>query len=124
METLLIESTDETPKIILDPQTGQIEFDGKSLPEDVATFYAPVLNWLDAYIENPAEKTIANFKMSYFNTASSKIILDILMKLENITSTGSDFKIKWFYQTSDSDMKEAGEEYAEILEIPFELIPF
>jgi hypothetical protein len=60
--------------------------------------------------------------MTYFNTASSKIILDILMKLEEIQEAGNEILIEWHYEEDDEDMQEAGEEYSEIVEVPFSFI--
>ena len=82
METIKIQGTEDTPKIILDADNKVLEISGRSLPEDVTAFYEPVLNWLNEYSENPNDKTVFNFKLTYFNTASSKLLLDILMKLE------------------------------------------
>ena len=121
MEPLRIEATDETPKVVLDPANNAFEFSGKSLPEDVTTFYKPVLDWLDAYGNSPNPQTVVNFKLLYFNTASSKLILDILFKLEELTEKGANISIKWHFQEDDEDMKEAGEEYGELVEMQFEL---
>ncbi len=122
MEALKIQATDETPSVILDIENNIFEFSGKSLPEDVTTFYGPVLAWLDKYGENPGKKTIVDFKLVYFNTASSKLILDILFKLESIHESGGEIQIRWHYEEEDEDMKEAGEEYGDLVEVPFELI--
>lgn len=124
METLIIEATDETPKIILDPSNDVFVFNGRSLPEDVVSFYSPVLNWLNEYAASPQSQTIMEFKMEYFNTASSKIFLDILLKLEEIHSNGNTLIIRWYFKENDPDMKEAGEEYAEIVEVPFEHLSY
>lgn len=121
MEVLKIEATDETPAVLLDPVNNVLEFSGKSLPEDVTTFYSPVLEWLGAYSAEPRAKTTAHFKLVYFNTASSKLILDILFELEKIQESGTEILIKWYYEEEDEDMKEAGEEYSELIEVPFEL---
>ena len=121
MEALIIEATDETPKVVLDPANNNFEFSGKSLPEDVTTFYSPVLDWLDSYSESPNPKTIVKFNLVYFNTASSKLILDILFKLEEFFENGQDIAVEWHYQEEDEDMEEAGEEYADLVEMPLEL---
>ena len=121
MEALIIEETDETPKIVLDAANNKFEFFGKSLPEDVTTFYGPVLDWLDEYGQSTNPKTVVDIKLVYFNTASSKLILDILFKLEEIHDEGNDLSIVWHYQEDDEDMEEAGEEYADLVEMPFEL---
>ena len=121
MDLLSIEATDETPKIILDPENNVFEFSGKSLPEDVLTFYGPVLDWLEGYGDSANKKTVFDFKLVYFNTASSKLILDILFKLEELHEAGADISIVWYYQEEDEDMEEAGEEYADLVDVPFEL---
>lgn len=124
METIKIQGTEDTPKIILDAENEIMEISGRSLPEDVSAFYEPVLNWLNEYAENPNKKTIFNFKLTYFNTASSKLLLDILMKLEEMHENGNDVLIRWHYPEDDEDMEEAGEEYADIVDVPFEQVGY
>ncbi len=124
METIKIQGTEDTPKIILDNDNQIMEVSGRSLPEDVTSFYEPVLTWLDEYAQNPNKKTIFNFKLVYFNTASSKLLLDILMKLEEIHEAGNDVLIRWHFPEDDEDMEEAGEEYADIVDVPFEQVSY
>lgn len=124
MEKLRIEQSDDSPLVILDKEKDQFEISGKSLPEDVVEFYLPVLNWLRNYKNEPNVGTEFNFKLIYFNTASSKLILDVMMILEEIHSSSGGVLIKWHSLSSDEDMKEAGEEYEEMVEIPFEHITY
>jgi len=124
MEVIKIIGTDDTPSVTLDPDNDIFEISGRSLPEDVAAFYEPILDWLDRYAEEATGKTIFNFKLVYFNTASSKLILDILLKLEEMYESGKDIMIKWHYPDDDEDMEEAGEEYADIVEVPFEQVSY
>ena len=124
METIKIQGTEDTPRIILDAENEILEISGRSLPEDVAVFYEPVLNWLREYAESPKEKTILNFRLTYFNTASSKLLLDILMILEELKENGNDVLIRWHYPEEDEDMEEAGDEYADIVDVPFEKVSY
>jgi hypothetical protein len=124
METIKIQGTEDTPKIILDAENEVMEISGRSLPEDVSSFYEPVINWLNEYAEKPNKKTVLNFKLTYFNTASSKLLLDILMKLEEMHEKGNDVLIRWHYPEDDEDMEEAGEEYADIVDVPFEQVAY
>jgi hypothetical protein len=124
METIKIQGTEDTPKIILDAENEIMEISGRSLPEDVSSFYEPVINWLNEYAEKPNKKTVLNFKLTYFNTASSKLLLDILMKLEEMHEKGYDVLIRWHYPEDDEDMEEAGEEYADIVDVPFEQVAY
>ena len=82
MSVIKIQGTDDTPTVILDKENNIFEISGRSLPEDVVVFYKPILEWLDEYKNDPLDKTVFNFKLEYFNTASSKLLLDVLLKLE------------------------------------------
>lgn len=124
MEIIKIAGTEDTPSIHLDLENDILEISGRSLPEDVANFYEPVLTWLDEYSKSPKPKTVFSFKLVYFNTASSKMLLDILMKLEDIHADGHEVLINWHYPEDDEDMEEAGEEYADIVDVPFEKIAY
>jgi hypothetical protein len=86
------------------------------LPEDSAEFYRPVLEWINTYAQEANSSTEFVFKLEYFNTASSKLILDVLSALEDIKS----MKILWYFHEDDEDMEEAGQEFSELVEIPFE----
>jgi len=116
METLQLEGTEDTPRIILDKNKGDMEISGRSLPEDSTEFYKPVLEWIKAYAKDPNPTTRFAFKLEYFNTSSSKLILDILYVLEDI----HDIKVEWYFHDEDEDMEEAGQEFSELVEIPFE----
>ena len=124
METIKILGTDDTPSVTLDAANDLFEISGRSLPEDVTAFYAPILAWLDEYAGRPNAKTVFTFKLVYFNTASSKLLLDVLMKLEEIHSDGHEVLVRWCYPEDDEDMRDAGEEYADIVDIPFEQVSY
>jgi len=124
MDPIIISATEDTPGIRLDAASDIFEISGRSLPEDVVKFYKPILDWLDEYAKSPNGMTVFNFKLSYFNTASSKIILDILMKLEGMHDDGKKISIKWHYPSDDEDMMEAGEEYADIVSVPIEMVEY
>jgi len=120
MEIINLEGTEDTPKIILDKTNKIFEISGRSLPEDSSEFYQPVLEWLGEYGNDPLPETIFDFKLEYFNTASSKLILDVLTALEDIENA----KIHWYFYEDDEDMEEAGEEFSELVDVEFELKPY
>lgn len=124
MEALYLEGTDESPKIILDKTSGKFEFSGKSLPEDVKAFYAPVLEWLDGYVSDPNPDTVVNFRMDYFNSASAKQIMDILSCFEKVHKQGKKVLIRWHFLSDDEDMEDAGASYEGIVDVPIELVAF
>ncbi len=121
MDVLDIKGTDDTPTVKMDKSANIIEISGRSLPEDVATFYKPVMDWIDAYKAEPNDHIDVNFKLEYFNTASSKMLLDILLKFEDISDK---ITINWFSHEDEEDIEDAGREYADIVEVPFEFIKY
>jgi hypothetical protein len=116
MQIIQLEGTEDTPKVLLDKGNGIFEISGRSLPEDAAEFYQPILNWLSEYGPQANASTDFVIKLEYFNTASSKLILDVLSKLEEVASA----KVIWYYYEDDEDMQEAGEEFSELVDVPFE----
>jgi len=112
------------PGIVLDKEAGVFEMSGKACPEDPIEFYQPIFNWLDEYAENPAEKTVFNFKMTYYNTASSKVLMMIMQRLEEIADAGNDVLIRWHFPEDDEDMEEAGDDFDDMIEIEFEKVSY
>jgi hypothetical protein len=117
MQTLRIEGTKYTPKVVLDPQTRRFEISGRSLPEDTEHFFRPILDWLKEYSSKPQGQTELVFDLEYFNTGSSRAIMEILIAMKEVTNA----KIVWNFKQDDDDMQEAGEQFAQIVEMPFEL---
>ena len=122
MEPILIEGTPKTPSVKYDPEKGMIEIKGRSIPENSIEFYKPLVDWLEDYSKNPNEKTLVNVQLEYFNTSSSKCILDVFKKLEAIHKSNHDVLINWYYEEDDEDMLEAGEDYESIIRVPFKMI--
>ena len=122
MEPLHLTGTDDSPEILLDKEHQKFEISGKSLPEDVSAFFEPVLQWFERYSRDPLPATRVSIRMTYFNTASSKLLLDILMILEELKEKGNKVEIEWHYPSYDEEMKEAGVEYSEMLDLKFNII--
>jgi len=122
MEVLSIKGTQETPEVLFDKQAGIFSISGKSLPEDVKEFYGPLMEWIENYSAEPNPETKLTVKMEYFNTASSKMLLEIFELFKNMHDAGKIITVDWYYQEDDEDMQDAGEDYADIVELPFNFI--
>lgn len=122
METISIEGTPKTPTINFDMEKGFLEIKGRSIPENSIEFYKPLVDWLDKYASKPKTTTSVNIQLEYFNTSSSKCILDVFKKLEFIHKNGSEIVINWYYEEDDEDMLEAGEDYQAIINVPFKMV--
>lgn len=124
MEVLNIKGAHETPEVIFNQDIGVFSITGKSLPEDVKEFYTPLIKWVAKYAESPNPETVLKVKMDYFNTASSKMLLEIFEKFKDMLEAGHKVSIDWYYQEDDEDMQDAGEDYADIVEVPFNFIKY
>ena len=122
MESIFIEGTLKTPMVKFDGKTGVVEIKGRSIPENSIEFYKPLVDWLEEYAKKPLEKTQVNVQLEYFNTSSSKCILDVFKKLEALHKAKHEVVINWYYEEDDEDMLEAGEDYESIIRVPFKMI--
>lgn len=122
MEKLIIEGSAKTPSIHFDSETGVLMLKGRSIPENSIEFYKPLNEWLDLYAASPKPATVVDMKLEYFNTSSSKCILDFFKKLEKVNNNGNSVNVNWYFETDDEDMEEAGEDYEAIVGLPFKII--
>lgn len=123
MDSINIEGTPKTPTISFDANTGVIEIKGRSIPENSIEFYKPLVDWLDKFSDVAQGTVSVNIQLEYFNTSSSKCILDVFKKLENLQNKNrAEVVINWYYEEDDEDMLEAGEDYQSILKIPFNMV--
>jgi SiaC family regulatory phosphoprotein len=123
MDSLTIPGSSHTPDVEFDGDKCILSLKGRSTPENSIEFYRPLMEWLDKFGESkPPQKTSLNIRLEYFNTSSSKCILDIFKKVNSLYKDGIDVVIKWYYEEEDEDMQEAGEDYSDLLDIPFEII--
>lgn len=131
MNNLIIPATDFTPSVIFQIESGHMELSGVSRPEDVAGFYEGPLEWLSKLEESIQEKPEFkyelpelrfSFKMTYFNSGSSKYMIQILRTLRNLIRKGVDVNIDWYFEEGDDKMQDDGEDLAEAVELNFNYI--
>jgi hypothetical protein len=122
MENLHLEGSAKTPSIHFDAAAGKMELKGRSIPENSVEFYKPLNEWIDTYGKNPVNATTVDVKLEYFNTSSSKCILDLFKKLESISGERTQVTINWYFEEDDEDMEEAGQDYQAIIGLPFNII--
>jgi hypothetical protein len=122
MDAILIEGTPKTPDVSFDHSDGALLLKGRSIPENSIEFYKPLVEWLENYSSSPQQKTVCNIQLEYFNTSSSKCLLDLFKKMEDMSKSGNEIIINWYYEEDDEDMLEAGEDYQSIINVPFKMI--
>lgn len=124
MENLEIEGTNRSPDIRFDCENNILEIKGKSYPSNATDYYGPVFSWLKAYLEQlKGQQCIVNIELVYFNSSTSKILLEFFMILEGAFNNGKNVSVNWIYDEEDEDNLEYGEEFQEDLEsLPFNLV--
>lgn len=119
MTDLEIQGTNKTPSVHFSAAKGHLELKGRSIPENSLDFYKNLITWAENYARKPKSETVVHVRLEYFNTSSSKCLLDLFKKLE---TANSKVEIHWYYEQDDEDMLEAGEDYEAIINIPFKMI--
>ncbi len=123
MPALHLSRTDKTPEVTFDPVAGLFDMRGCSIPEDADKFYAPLFDLLDRYCKEPAPQTTVRLALAYFNSSSSKYILDLLRLIDDLHTSGKGVvSLEWSFEPDDLDMQEAGQDYRSLLEMPVRLI--
>ena len=117
-----MEGTIKTPMIHFEYDTGNLTISGRSIPENSIDFYKGAMDWLDEYVKSPKPDTEFTVRLEYFNTSSSKCLVEIFRKLEGIYSDGNIVNVMWFYEEEDEDMMESGQDFGQIVKIPVKLI--
>ncbi|KXX69949.1 DUF1987 domain-containing protein [Flammeovirga sp. SJP92] len=125
MENFHIDGSTYIPRIDFNAETGVLEIEGESYHEYTTEFFGPIFSWLEDYLEESGKEITMNFKMSYFNTSSSRRFLEILTLLEEYQNNKEgQVVVNWYYEENDVDMLESGEEYADDVELTFNLLPY
>jgi hypothetical protein len=132
MEALIVNAEDFTPSVILNPNKNKYEIAGKSRPENVKEFYEPVITWFDkntrTIVDNfkdfytELNPFTFDFRLVYFNSATSKMLYDILKKIKNLQNQGIFVKVNWYYNEDDEEIMESGDELSKAVNIPFNYI--
>lgn len=116
---------DGYPTFKIETEKGYFEISGSSTPEDVVMAYEGFIKRLNDFLNLPKRKVEVCFRLQYFNTASSRIILNILSILENYKNDNhGDVLATWFYHADEEDMEEAGMEFQDLVDVPFQFKPY
>lgn len=122
MESLILSGTPKTPSINFDGKSGNFEISGRSIPENSANFYIPLIEWVEKYIISAADGTAIHVRLEYFNTSSLKSLVELFRRFEKLIAGGKKVEIFWYYEEEDEDMFESGEDFKLLIKIPVKLI--
>lgn len=118
MEPLLIQQSNATLGVDFDPRSNRLVLRGESYPEDARKFFAPVLQWLKTYFQElPAGVDVqVVMDIVYFNSSSSKALMNVFDVFENAARSGARVEILWMHHVENEVAQECGEEFGEELQ--------
>lgn len=119
MNSIVKEATNKSPYVQFNAESGVLELKGRSIPENALDFYRPLIEWIEEWEKTKNSKIELHVQLEYFNTSSSKCLLDLFKRLEPF---GDKAEIHWHYEAEDEDMLEAGEDYQAILDVNFVMV--
>ncbi|MHC1790331.1 DUF1987 domain-containing protein [Solidesulfovibrio sp.] len=114
MQPFVSAPTRSTPDVHFDPASHRHRMKGECYPENAAAFFGPIFTWLKAYIASkPTAPATFDMELVYFNSSSSKALLDFFEMLENAAAAGLRVTVNWRYDKDNDIACECGEEFAE-----------
>lgn len=122
MEKFILKETPRTPSVSFDPESGLFEIKGKSIPENSTGFFGPLLEYMDNYCKKPAERTVLVVKLEYFNTSSTNRIHSLFKKFDRLYKDQYDVQIRWFCESGDENLRDAGSDFKAMMQVPFEIV--
>ncbi len=126
MKNLIIDAIPDSPYypgVNFDAATGICEMTGESYMEEAYKFYAPLLNWLKEYSLQEGNDVTFSIKLTYFNTNSSRLLLDMFDILKKSKDAGHQVQINWYFETDDPDIKDEIEDFEIETGLKIKLIP-
>ena len=122
MDSLILQGTKHTPHVHFNPISGVLELQGRSTPEHPSEYYAQLNHWVENYVRQPKDKTVVRLSFEYFNTSSSKCLLELMKRLVAVQNDGKKIAFEWVHEPEDDDMREAGADFRDLLKAPFDIV--
>ncbi len=117
MDSLKIKATKCTPEVTFNAENNILEIKGDSYPENITDFFSSVFTWLEEYLGELKNQVFTiNIELNYFNSSSSKLLLDIFERLEEeVEKFDKKIIVNWIYDAEHDNIEEYGEEFKEDL---------
>ena len=118
---MFIAPTRSTPLVKYCQDSLTLDIIGRSIPEDAFEFYQPVLDLLQELKQYNPKAITAVFQLEYFNTHSSRRLLDVFRKLDEMKLNGTLTKVFWLCDVEDREMVYHGEDLRNLVDVAIEI---
>ena len=89
---------------------------GESFPENAVAFYSPVVSALMNYLAETRDQDILiEFELRYFNSSSTKILLNVFRMLDQASSNDNRVQVNLRHDPDDDTVLEFGNDIANCL---------
>lgn len=119
MEDLIIRQTNKSPEIKF-LADGRLSITGVSILENAHEFYKKPIAWLKEYILVPAQETVLDINLDFFNTSSQVHLFEIISLMSDLQKMGYKVVINWYY--SDEEFRDLGKDISDLIGIDFNFI--
>ncbi|MCL2260066.1 MAG: DUF1987 domain-containing protein [Fibromonadales bacterium] len=117
------EKTTSTPFVLIDEEKKYMKLEGRSFNENVAEFFKEVNDWLDGYLTSNFGTFTFDCAISYFNSSTTKLLLNMLLKMDSHASKEKKIVVNWLTTEDNEIMVECGEDFRDDLNnLQFNLI--
>lgn len=115
---VICEQTDRSPLVTIEGD--ELTISGRSYMDNAVEFYRNLIARIEGLKFTKLDVVI---KFEYFNTSSSKCLLELFHSFEKISKDGRPMRVFWYHSPETPDLEEAGEDYRDLIRaIPFELV--
>ena len=110
MKPIIIAPTDSTPLVDFG-SNGHFLIEGRSRPEDAVKFFRPLIEFIEY---STVSEVNFDINLEYFNTATSKNLLELLKVLDANRNIERVF-VNWHFEKGDEDSIEMAEIFEDYL---------
>ncbi|UXX81229.1 DUF1987 domain-containing protein [Reichenbachiella carrageenanivorans] len=122
MEKFLSTPSHTTPYIYFNPENEILEMKGNSTLINAREVFSELYTALGNFKKSIYPKLKVNIQLEYFNTSTYKCLLDTMICLKEIKSTGKNIVVTWYYNIEDEDALEHGEDIAQLSGMHLDLV--
>lgn len=107
------------PSISLDPQQGQLRFEGQCMMKHIWQISIPTMKWVDQYLSScPTEVKIC-INMYHLNAAMAKLFWELFHVLEDYcATTANQVILYWSFDAQNAEMRQWFEDCQKEIKLP------